>query len=115
MVTNVTSLTGNGLRDWLIQRVSAVYFAAYMVFILAFLLIHSPFSYTEWHTWAQSSWFKVASLLALVAFSLHAWIGIWTVTTDYIKCTVLRLTVQLLVAGWLSAQFIWGFMIFWGL
>lgn len=29
MVANVTSLTGNGLKDWLVQRVTAVYFAAY--------------------------------------------------------------------------------------
>lgn len=29
MVNNVTSLTGNGLKDWLIQRVTAVYFAVY--------------------------------------------------------------------------------------
>ena len=27
MVTNITSLTGNGLKDWLIQRVTAVYLA----------------------------------------------------------------------------------------
>lgn len=34
MVNNVTSLTGNGLKDWLIQRVTAVYFAAYLIFYL---------------------------------------------------------------------------------
>lgn len=36
MVTNVTSLTGNGLKDWLIQRVTAVYFAVYTIFIIGF-------------------------------------------------------------------------------
>ena len=36
MVTNVTSLTGNGLKDWLIQRVTAVYFAIYVLYLLAY-------------------------------------------------------------------------------
>lgn len=37
MVNNVTSLTGNGLKDWLIQRVTAVYFAAYLIFIWIYI------------------------------------------------------------------------------
>lgn len=57
---------------------------------------------------------RIASLIALFALSLHAWIGIWTVTTDYMKCTALRLSVQMLVVLWLLSQFIWGLMILWG-
>lgn len=57
---------------------------------------------------------RIASLIALFALSLHAWIGIWTVTTDYMKCTALRLSVQMLVVLWLLSQFTWGLMILWG-
>lgn len=114
MVTNVTSLTGNGLKDWLIQRVTAVYFAVYSLFLFGFLFFHPHLAYLEWHTLFASVWFKIASLIALLAVSLHAWIGVWTVTTDYVKCTVLRLSVQLAVVTWLLGQFIWGLMIVWG-
>ena len=114
MVTNITSLTGNGLKDWLIQRVTAVYFAAYSLFLLGFLLFHPQLSFTQWQTLFHCEWFKVASVIALLTLLLHAWIGIWTVTTDYIKCTVIRLSVQLLVALVLLGQFIWGLMIVWG-
>ena len=114
MVTNVTSLTGNGLKDWLIQRVTSVYFAAYSLFLLAFLILHPHLQYDVWASLFANLWFKVASIIALVALSLHAWVGIWTVTTDYMKCTVLRLTVQMAVAAWLLSQFIWGLMIVWG-
>ncbi len=114
MVTNVTSLTGNGLKDWLIQRVTAVYFAAYSLFLLAYLLFHPQLNYVQWHNLFHCVVFQIASLIALFALSLHAWIGVWTVTTDYMKCTVLRLSVQMLVAAWLVAQFIWGLMIVWG-
>lgn len=114
MVTNVTSLTGNGLKDWLIQRVTAVYFAAFCVFLLGFFLMYPHATYTEWQTLFSHPLMRIGTTLALLTVSLHAWIGIWTVTTDYLTCTALRLSVQLLVVLWLLSQFIWGLMIVWG-
>jgi succinate dehydrogenase / fumarate reductase membrane anchor subunit len=114
MVTNITSLTGNGLKDWLVQRVTAVYFAAFCIFILAFIGMHPQLSYVEWTALFHRPEIKVATLIALGAFALHAWVGIWTVTTDYIKCTVIRLSLQMLIILFLLFQFIWGFMIVWG-
>lgn len=114
MVTNVTSLTGNGLKDWLIQRVTAVYFAMYTLFILGFLVLHPALNYEQLHTLFTHPAIQVATATALLALTLHAWIGIWTVTTDYMKCTVLRLSVQMLVLLWLLSQLIWGLMILWG-
>lgn len=114
MVTNVTSLTGNGLKDWLIQRVTAIYFAVYSIFLICFLLTHSNLNFEQWHTLCAHGLFQIATAIALLALSLHAWIGIWTVTTDYMKCTALRLAVQMLVVLWLLSQFIWGLMIVWG-
>lgn len=114
MVTNVTSLTGNGLKDWLIQRVTAVYFAVYSIFLLGFLIGHPQMAYYQWQSLFACNWFKVASIIALLALSLHAWVGVWTVTTDYMKCTVLRLFIQMAVVTLLLGQFIWGSMIVWG-
>lgn len=114
MVTNITSLTGNGLKDWLIQRATAIYFAVYTLFILGFLLMHPQLYYSQWQGLFHNVLFQIASGIALVAYLLHAWIGIWTVTTDYIKCTIIRLSVQLLVALLLLGQLFWGLMIVWG-
>lgn len=114
MVTNVTSLTGNGLKDWLIQRVTAVYFAVFSCFILGFLMTHPHLSYHDWYLLFHCKAFQVAGVLALITLTLHAWIGLWTVTTDYLKCTILRLSVQMLVLLVLLGQLISGFMIIWG-
>ena len=114
MVTNVTSLTGNGLKDWLIQRATAMYFTVYVFFVFGFLLYHSNLSYEQWHALFTHMIFQIATIIALLALSLHAWIGIWTVTTDYINCTVLRLAVQAGTGLWLFTQFVWGLMIVWG-
>ena len=114
MVTNVTSLTGNGLKDWLIQRVTAIVFAMYSLFLLGFLLSHPQLQFSQWHALFHNPWFQVASVLAMVVLTLHTWIGIWTVTTDYIKCTAIRLTIQMTVVLLLLGQFIWALMIVWG-
>lgn len=114
MVTNVTSLTGNGLKDWLIQRVTAVYFAVYSLFLLSFILAHPAMSYDQWHGLFNHFVFKIATVIAMLALTLHSWIGIWTVSTDYIKCTAIRLSLQLLVALFLLSQFVWSLMIVWG-
>lgn len=115
MVTNVTSLTGNGLKDWLIQRVTAVVLAVFSIYLFSYLLINPALTYNQWHELFANPLIKIASAVMLVSLSFHAWIGIWTVTTDYIKCTVIRISVQMIVVLWLLSQFIWGLMIFWGL
>lgn len=114
MVPNVTSLTGNGLKDWLIQRVSAVYLFVYVIFIFGYLIFNSGVDYYKWQDLFALISVQVATVLALFFVVLHAWIGIWTVTTDYIKCTVIRLTLQMLVFVYLVGQFVWGLMIVWG-
>jgi len=114
MVTNVTSLTGNGLKDWLIQRVTAVYFIGYSLFLLGYLVMHPHMQYSQWRVLFDCVYFQIASAIVVFAFLLHTWIGLWTVTTDYLKCTALRLSVQLLVLLALLGQFVWGLMIVWG-
>lgn len=114
MVTNVTSLTGNGLKDWLIQRATSIFFAWYSLFLFGYIFMHPGMNFEQWQALFSHPVLQIASILALSALSLHAWVGIWTVTTDYMKCTAIRLSVQMLVVLWLLGQFIWGLMIVWG-
>ena len=76
--------------------------------------MHPNLNFSQWHELLTNPLFRIATIVSLLALSLHAWIGIWTVTTDYMKCTALRLSVQMLVVLWLLSQFIWGLMIVWG-
>lgn len=115
MVSNVTSLTGSGLRDWLAQRLSAVAIAVYALVMIVYFLIHPGLTYQQWYGFMSCGVMKIWTLIVLFAFLVHAWIGIWTVTTDYMKCTVVRLSVQALVMFFLLACFFWGVEIVWGL
>ena len=115
MVANITSLTGNGLRDWVVQRLSASVVAAYVVFVLAFAICKSPLTFEVWHNFFQLAFMRIFSVLFLLALVIHAWVGVWTVTTDYLKCTYIRVAVQMGFAAMLVCSLVWGVDIFWGM
>ncbi len=115
MVSNITSLTGKGLRDWLLQRVSSLLIGAYGLFLLAYLLCHPQLDYSQWHALFSSHIMQLLSFLVLLSVLAHAWIGIWTVTTDYLKLTGLRLFIQVLVILILLTCVVWGSSILWSI
>jgi succinate dehydrogenase / fumarate reductase membrane anchor subunit len=64
---------------------------------------------------------RVFSLAALLSIAAHAWIGLWSVSTDYLtermmgsKANILRLMFQAVVAMALFTYVVWGIQILWG-
>jgi succinate dehydrogenase / fumarate reductase membrane anchor subunit len=113
MVKSVTSLTRSGLRDWLFQRVSAIIVGAYVIF-LALYVACNHIDYQTWLGLFQHPLMRISTLIVLIAIMVHAYIGMWTISTDYFtKCTALRLTFQVVVFIALIAFLVWGIMILW--
>ena len=113
-MVGATHFTGSGLRDWLIQRATAVVLAFYTLFLFVFYLIERPLTYHVWHTLFSEPLMKVANIIVLLAILAHAWIGIWTVVTDYVKPLNARLIVHFLVALALLSLLAFGLLIFLG-
>lgn len=97
-----------GLRDWLIQRITAVIIGLYFVFIIAYLLINQPVSFASWRNLFDNPLLVLSSFIVLLAILWHTWIGLWTVLTDYVKNPGLRLALQSLVLLLLLAYVVWG-------
>lgn len=114
MVKTVESVRAQGLRDWIVQRVSAVIVAAFTIGLIGWLICHPDLSFAEWHNLFAQTWMKVATIMAIGAILAHAWIGIWTIFTDYVKCNILRGGLNVVVFLSLIACFVWGVMILWG-
>ena len=114
MLANVTSLTGNGLKDWLLQRISAIYIFIYIIFATGWFWHFMPFNYVKWVLFIHNPFMQISTILMLFLLTLHAWIGLWTVTTDYIKCTILRISTQSIIGLFLLGQLIFGLNIIWG-
>jgi succinate dehydrogenase / fumarate reductase membrane anchor subunit len=121
MVTAVTTLGRNGLAGWLIQRVTAIVLAAYTIFIVAYLLSNPDLQYAQWRDLFSQLWVRVFSFLALISVAAHAWIGLWSVLTDYVsdrlmgpKALVLRLLALAIYALVTVGYLAWGIEILWG-
>lgn len=121
MVTNVTNFSRSGLYDWMAQRVSAVVLAAYFLFLLGYLVASPGLTFADWHALFSNSAMRIFSLLALVSLSVHAWVGMWTISTDYLtpmalgkSATVVRFLFQAACGIAMFAFFVWGVQILWG-
>jgi len=121
MVTAVTTLGRSGLYDWLIQRLSAVVLAAYTIFIVAYLLLNPTLDHAQWSQLFGQLWMRVFSLITLISFLAHAWIGLWSVLSDYItnrmlgpKATWMRLVSQVGLGVVAATYLVWGIEILWG-
>jgi succinate dehydrogenase / fumarate reductase, membrane anchor subunit len=121
MVTSVTSLGRSGLSDWLVQRVSAVVLAVYTIVVLGWLISQGEVSYEAWSAFMGCLAMQIANTFVIISVCAHAWIGLWTVTTDYLtnrqmgpKATGLRLLVQLVIALLTLVYLLWGLVIIWG-
>lgn len=122
MVTYVTNFSRSGLYDWMAQRVSAVVLAVYTIFLLGYVIANPGMDYAQWSNLFSQGWMRVFSLLTLVALGAHAWVGMWTITTDYLtemtfgKCAgAVRFFVQSLCGVLMFVLFVWGIQILWGI
>jgi succinate dehydrogenase / fumarate reductase membrane anchor subunit len=122
MVTSVSGFARTGLSDWVIQRISAVILLLYVVLITGFIITTPDISYAVWSGFFAKLWVKIATLFALLSLCAHAWIGLWTVATDYLTsrmlgkfATVLRFLFLLGVQLTLLVYLVWGIDVLWGI
>lgn len=120
MVTAVTSMGRSGLYDWLIQRVSAVILLAYFLFIGT--VVVCGVDYAAWKDLFTQTWMRIFSLAALLSLGAHAWVGLWSVFTDYFTermmgtaGNVIRLVAQIVCGIIMFIYVVWGIQILWGL
>jgi len=103
-----------GLRDWLIQRVTAVVMATSSVVSGVYLLLHPHLGYDGWTALFSSQPVRTFALLFLFSLYYHAWIGIRDIVMDYVKPAAVRLVIHVLVILALILYSIWSVQILWG-
>lgn len=114
MVTSITSFGRSGLYDWMIQRVTAVALLAYTVFMIGYLVVNPDLDYNQWKGLFESTAMRIFTLLALLSLAAHAWIGMWSISTDYIKPTGIRFLFQSACGLLTFIYVVWGIQILWG-
>lgn len=112
MVKRIVSGAHYGLKDWLIQRVTAVVMALYTLFLMGFFLTR-PLTFASWQRLFHSLPVRLASLLFLFSVLIHAWVGMRDIFMDYVHPTLIRLALHVAVILALVAYAAWAVQILW--
>ncbi|MCK5893011.1 MAG: succinate dehydrogenase, hydrophobic membrane anchor protein [Endozoicomonadaceae bacterium] len=122
MVTNVTNLSRSGLSDWVMQRVTAIVLAVYSLFLTIYLVVNPGIGFEQWSELFQHTFMRVFTMMALLALVGHAWVGMWTIATDYLTekalgsaALLVRFSFQALCGVAMFSFVVWGIQILWGL
>lgn len=114
MVKRIVSGAHYGLKDWLIQRVTAVVMAFYSLFLIGFFFTQ-PLTFASWHGLFHGLPMRLASLLFMLSVFIHAWVGMRDIFMDYIHPTVIRLALHVAVILALVAYAAWAVQILWSI
>ena len=114
-------MSRSGVSDWVIQRITAIVLAAYTLCIFGYLIMHPDLTYAEWSAFFNNTGIRIFTMLALVSTCAHAWVGMWTVGSDYLqehtlgkKAASLRIVYQITCILMVLTYLIWGINILWG-
>lgn len=113
MVNRIVVGAHYGLKDWIIQRATALIMAVYTVIFLAVVGAVGPGSFEAWRSVFSSGFMKFATFLFFVSLFWHAWIGVRDIWMDYAKPDGLRLLLIIATAAVLVGYTGWAVQILW--
>lgn len=105
-----------GVRDWIVQRATAVIMALFTLLLLARVLFTSgPLGYESWAAIFAPQWMKVFTFAVVIALVWHVWVGMRDIWMDYVKPVWLRLSLQVFTIVWLAGCAGWALQVLWSL
>ncbi len=104
-----------GLRDWLVQRVTAVLMALFTLVLLVQLLLPGALGYERWAGIFAAQWMRLLTFSVVLALAWHAWVGMRDIWMDYVKPVGTRLVLQVGTIVWLVACVGWALQVLWRL
>ena len=104
-----------GIKDWLIQRITAAYMALYTV-IFAFAALTLPaMTYEHWQALFSGRLMQFLTFLFFASLCYHAWIGVRDIWMDYIKPLGIRIALHVATALVLIGYPAWVARVLWRL
>jgi succinate dehydrogenase / fumarate reductase membrane anchor subunit len=114
MVKRIVVGAHYGIKDWLVQRITALVMTAYSFLFAGMLIACAPSGYDEWHGFFAPTWMRLATFVFFLSLLWHAWIGVRDILMDYVKPAGPRLGLEATVVVVLIAYGGWAIQILWG-
>ena len=99
-----------GLRAWLLQRLSAVYMAIYMLVAIVWSIMNAPVDYYSWQALFANPLVNIFSQLFIFLLLAHAWVGVRDIFVDYVHHLPTRFVLLLGITLLQVILAIWVFM-----
>ena len=105
------SLQAQGMRTWLLQRLTAVYIAVYSLSLIIWVVVKFPVHYNNWYSLFSHPIILVATVIFYLSLFLHAWVGVRDILVDYAKPSSVRFILLTALALFLTAMTTWLLLI----
>jgi succinate dehydrogenase / fumarate reductase membrane anchor subunit len=73
-----------GSTIWYLQRWSSIFILLYVIYLFLSITSLSPVLYVDWMLFVSSFVFKATTSLVFLSILTHAFLGLWTIGTDYL-------------------------------
>ncbi len=100
-----------GLKDWMVQRISAVLMVLSAIVFLIALSCYCPKGFEEWQVFINLIEVRIAVLLFIFSLVTHAYIGMRDIYMDYIKWNGIRLLKTVGIFVYLFICLLWAMVI----
>ncbi len=100
-----------GLRPWVIQRVSAVYIVLFILYASYCFFSADTIAFGPWREWLYNPFNTTVVGIFVIALLFHAWIGMRDVVLDYVHNIMLRIFILAVLVGVLIGSGLWVFRI----
>jgi succinate dehydrogenase / fumarate reductase, membrane anchor subunit len=104
-----------GLRDWLMQRITAALMALFTVVLVVQVLLPGEIGYDKWAGIFAAQWMRVLTFVVIVSLAWHAWVGMRDIWMDYVKPVGVRLLLQVATLVWIVGCAGWAVQVLWRL
>ena len=105
------SLQAQGMRAWLLQRVTAVYIAAYALSLIVWIVVNAPINYSTWSEVFSHPVILITTVIFYLSLFVHAWVGVRDILVDYAKPSSVRFILLSALALSLLVMMTWLLLI----
>ncbi len=103
-----------GVTGFLTQRISSLVLACYVLAVSVYFLMNPNVDGGQFKALLAHPVVLAFGFVALIAYLAHAWVGLWTIGTDYVRphyfgrfASLARLLYHALVIVMLGGQALW--------
>lgn len=98
----------SGLGSWIWQRISALYLALFLMYLISSFILLDRINYNRWLEWNTHPVNSILLFIGFIMIMLHAWLGIKDVIMDYVHPVVARAVVLMFFALILIVCLVWA-------